>query len=298
MKRAEVPQYVMKLDFMLGSVAFIVVFSVLFMIIYAPFSLTDWFDIFDERRLSISVAFYLACIVIMVASKLSLVLVSRRIAIDRLLYFLWLVGETVAISLLYTAFTRYLVQAEEPHSMPEVAFRAFCCVTAILAIPYAISFLYAAYRAKLRENEVMRYRTRAYGEVSETPQLINLYDGNGTVRMTVDIDALYYMESQDNYVKVCYESEGALHNYMLRCRTKALEKSLEGTPMLRCHRSYIVNITKIKLLRPDKSNSVAILNHSGVKPIPVSKRYYESLVATIAVNPPEAVSAEISADGQ
>lgn len=282
----KIPKFALKLDYMLWSLAFIVIFSVLFMIIYAPFSLTSWFDIFNERRLSITVGFYVASIGVMIFSKFLMVRVSRRFEISIAGYVAWLIGEIVVISLLYTFFTEYLVQGEASHSPLAVAFRAFCCVTAILAIPYVICFLYAAYKEKTEENEIMRYRPQPYTNSSEGTQLINLYDGNGNVRMTVAMDSLYYMESQDNYVKICYENDGQLHNYMLRCRTKVLEKSLAGTPMVRCHRSYIINTTKIKLLRPDKTNSVAILKHPGVKSIPVSKRYYDALVENIAINPP------------
>lgn len=294
MGKKEVPKFVLKLDFMLGSVAFIVVFSVLFMAIYAPFSLTDWFNIFNENQLSITIAFYASAIAVVVLSKIFMTWAQSRIRITVPVYTLWLLGEIVVISLLYTAFTEFLAQSDTLHSVFAVAFRAFCCVTAILAIPYVISFLYAAYKVQLEENEMMRYRSRLYDNGADAARLINLYDHNGTVRLTLDLDSLYYMESQDNYVKVCYEDEGTLHSYMLRCRTKTLEQSLAGTPILRCHRSYIVNTTKIKMLRPDRSNSIAVLKHPGVKPIPVSRRYYEHLVETIAVNPPAEHSGESS----
>ena len=292
MIRKEVPKFVLKLDFILGSLAFIVVFSVLFMIIYAPFSLTSWFDIFNRQQLSITVSFYISAIVLMVISKTLMVWAQNRVSITVPIYILWLIGEIILISLLYTSFTELFALSDIPHSAAAVAFRAFCCVTAILAIPYIISFLYAAYKVTLEENEMMRYHIRLQGNATDESRLINLYDHNGTVRMTLDIDSLYYMESQDNYVKVIYEDEGSLHSYMLRCRTKTLEQSLAGTPIRRCHRSYIINTTKIKLLRPDKSNGVAILKHPGVKPIPVSKRYYEHLVETIAVNAPSELSAD------
>lgn len=282
MAKREVPKFVLKLDFMLGLVAFIAAFSVLFMIVYAPFSVTHWFDIFDRQQLSVTVSFYLASIVLMVASKVTMTWAQNKMTITLPVYLLWLLGEIVAISLLYTAFTA--IVGGSGVAPLRVGFRAFCCVTAILVIPYIISFLYAAYKAKIEENEMMRYRSKLDDE-GDTARLINLYDGNGTVKMTIDPDSLYYMESQDNYVKICYENEGSLHYYMLRCRTKALEQSLESTPLRRCHRSYIVNMSKIKLLRPDKSNSVAILDRADVKPIPVSKRYYDQLVDSISVNP-------------
>lgn len=291
MRNRVIPEFVFKLDFMLGSVAFIVIFSVLFMIIYAPFSLTAWFDIFDQRQLSITVAFYISAIAVMVISKISMMWVNSKRHFTLPWYLVWLVGEIIVISLLYSLFTEFLALSA-PHSAIAVVLRAFCCVTAILIIPYIISFLYAAYKAKTKENELILLRTQLQNNNMESSRLINLYDHNGTVRMTLDIESLYYMESQDNYVRVYYEDEGTLHSYMLRCRTKTLEKSLSETPIRRCHRSYIINTTKIKMLRPDKSNCFAILKHPNIKAIPVSRRYYDALVETIAVNPPVEHAAE------
>ncbi|MBP3482440.1 MAG: LytTR family transcriptional regulator DNA-binding domain-containing protein [Alistipes sp.] len=282
MKSHEVPKFLLKFDFMIGSVAFIAIFSILFMLIYTPFSVAAWFDIFDGRSLSMTVMFYVAAVALMMISKVLMVWVQNRITVTTYIYLLWLVGEVVAISLLYTVFTQLLVFHGSASDPVRITIRAVCCVTAILAIPYTISSLYAAYKSKKEESDIMRYRAKLLEGNVGTGNLISLYDGNGVVKLTIDIDSLYYMESQDNYVKICYENDGALHNYMLRCRTKTLEDNLADTPMVRCHRSYIINTTKIKLLRPDKSNNVVVLKHPDVKPIPVSKSYYDKLMKLIA----------------
>ena len=282
MRSREIPAFLLKLDFMIGSVAFIAIFSILFMIIYTPFSVAAWFDIFYDRNLSLTVAFYMAAVALLMISKVCMVWAHGRISITAGVYMLWLFGEVVAISLLYTGFTQVLVFHGEYPDPIGVTIRAFCCVTAILAIPYTIASLYAAYKSKKEENDIMRYRTKLLEGSIGTNRLVNLYDGNGVVKLTIDIDSLYYMESQDNYVKICYDNDGALHNYMLRCRTKALEDSLVDTSMVRCHRSYIINTTKIKMLRSDKANNVVILKHPDVRPIPVSKSYYEKLMNLIS----------------
>lgn len=282
MKNREIPKFLLRLDFMIGSVVFIAIFSILFMIVYTPFSVAAWFDIFDEYNLSLTVAFYAAAIVLLMISKGLMVWAQGRITITAGVYVLWLFGEVIAISLLYTGFTQLLIFHGEYPDPLGITVRAFCCVAAILAIPYTISSLYAAYKSKKEENDIMRYRTKLLEGNVGTNSLVNLYDGNGVVKLTIDIDSLYYMESQDNYVKICYENDGTLHNYMLRCRTKALEDSLSDTPMVRCHRSYIINTAKIKMLRSDKSNNTVILKHPDVKPIPVSKSYYDKLMNLIS----------------
>ena len=269
---------------MVMSVIFIAVFSILFMLIYTPFSLSAWFSISDERHMFVTVAFYIVAVATMLISKIAMRWVLGRFRISTPLYLLWLLVEAFVITWLYMGFTQVILP--ETESSSEFVLRVFSCVVAILAIPYTMVSLYAAYRSQKEENEVIRYREKLFGAGGAPMNLINLSDENGVVRLTIDIGSLYYMESQDNYVKVCYESDGALHNYMLRSRTKSLEKALANTSMLRCHRSYLINTTKINLVRNEKSSPVVLLKHPDIKPIPVSKSYYDRIISLVKDSQP------------
>jgi DNA-binding LytR/AlgR family response regulator len=94
--------------------------------------------------------------------------------------------------------------------------------------------------------------------------------------MSINIDSLYYVESQDNYVKIYYESDGKLCNYMLRSTTKAIENKF-GEYLIRCHRGYIVNKNKIKIFRNDRDGMYVKLMHDSIKQIPVSRSYASSI---------------------
>ena len=89
------------------------------------------------------------------------------------------------------------------------------------------------------------------------------------------------MESQDNYVKIHYENQGKLMSYMLRCRTKAVEEALAETSMVRCHRSYMVNVMKINHIRKGGKARYIVLSSDTIKPIPVSKSYFKNLIEKI-----------------
>ena len=294
MKNSEIGKYLLRLDFMVASVFFIAVFSILFMLIYAPFSMAAWFNITEERSMVVTVAFYMVAVATMIISKVAIRWVQRRIRISLPMYLLWLLVEIFVITWLYIGFTRVILP--ETVCSSQFTLRVFSCVVAILAIPYTIVSLYAAYRAQREENAIMRYREQLLGSNVTPSNLINLSDENGVVKLTIDIDSLYYMESQDNYVKICYESDGTLHSYMLRSRTKSIEAALANTSMLRCHRSYIVNTAKINLVRNDKSNPVAILKHPDIKPIPISKSYYERLISFVNTTPSSEADIEALAE--
>ena len=113
------------------------------------------------------------------------------------------------------------------------------------------------------------------------PSLVNLYDYNGTLKLTINSESLYYMESQDNYVKIYYENQGKLLSYMLRSRTKTIEENLAETSMVRCHRSYMVNVMKINHITKGGKARYIVLSNNDIKPIPVSKSYFKNLVEKI-----------------
>mgnify|MGYP003552725704 CR=1 FL=1 len=121
-----------------------------------------------------------------------------------------------------------------------------------------------------------------------SPRMINLYDNNNTLRLTISLESLYYLESEDNYIKVHYKHNDKITSYMLRCRTSSVEKSLEGTTMVRCHRSYIVNISKIQFLSEEHRIHYVTLDDENIKHIPVSKTYYETLLEALNNTLPKA----------
>lgn len=284
MNNREIAKFLLRLDFMVTSVLFIAVFSILFMLIYTPFSMAAWFNLSDERSMFVTIAFYIVAVATMIISKVGMCWAQRRICISTPIYVAWLLVEAFVVTWLYLGFTRVILP--ETICTQQFTLRVFSCVVAILAIPYTIVSLYAAYRSQREENQLMRYREHLLGNNAAGSNLINLPDENGVVKLTIDIESLYYIESQDNYVKIYYENEGSLHSYMLRSRTKSIESALANTSMLRCHRSYIVNVANINLVRNDKSSPVVILKHPDIKPIPVSKSYYERIITLVNTSQP------------
>jgi DNA-binding LytR/AlgR family response regulator len=60
-----------------------------------------------------------------------------------------------------------------------------------------------------------------------------------------------------------------------------VEQSLQGTGMVRCHRSYIVNISKIQSVGEEHRMHFITLNDESIRRIPVSKSYYGSLMESL-----------------
>lgn len=293
----EIPMFMTSRKYLAVSVLFVIAFSVFFMVIYTPFSVSSWFSIKDMGSFGISVVFTVAAIAILAVSKTAIYLLRNRIRFTAARYIAWLMCENIVISLGYTILTFQLLPGITSSSIPAIAVRVLFFVTMITAIPYSLVTLYVAYRTKgeeleaaLDERDRLRGELRAGRAASETataaapqlPQMINLYDNNGTLRLTITVDSLYYLESQDNYVKVHYKHNDKFSVYMLRSRTSSIEESLAGTGMIRCHRSYIINVRKIAFIGEEHKSYYVTLNDEQIKRIPVSKRYYDNVTGAIA----------------
>ena len=280
-KNKDIPKFMLDKRYLLGSVFFIFTFSVLFMLIYTPFSMTAWFSLKDTQHFGMTAAFYIVALAILLISKVGISAVQNKMRFTYPRYILWIVTEMLIISLFYTYFTFIFVQPIDEGVWP-IWLKAFGCLTLILAIPYTIMTLYAAYKSKTEELEMLQYEMSLSSEQTMVyPQLVNLYDYNGALKLTISSDSLYYMESQDNYVKIYYENQDRLLSYMLRCRTKTIEENLADTSMVRCHRSYMVNVSKINHIKKGGKSRYIVLSNTDIKPIPVSKSYFKNLVEKI-----------------
>ena len=305
MQSREIPKYMISRRYISAIIAFIVAFSALFMVIYKPFSLAIWFSTSDTLRFSLTILFYVAAVVVLIVSRSMMYALQDRYMMSINRYVLWLMCENVAISLLYTIITLSLFP-EQGLSFGTLGTRALLCVTMILAIPNAMIMFYAAYRAKCEEVEASEYQLQKLREecrrlelmtkhekerreeaitqaaaLDRSPRMINLYDNNNTLRLTISLDSLYYLESEDNYIKVHYKHNDKIATYMLRCRTKSVEEALRDTVMKRCHRSYIVNISKIRFIQDEHRLHFITLDDDSIRPIPLSKSYYESILASL-----------------
>lgn len=279
----EVSKFLIRKKYIIASVLFVALFSMVFMSIYKPFSGTVWFAFSPLPRLLITLSFYIVAISILLASRylLSLVFSDRSMSVGK--YLGWIAGEFVALASLYTLFTVVFDMDGRGITFEHFG-RILFCVASILIIPYSIIALYTAYQEKVEEMNLIRFKSVAEQQPVTPDHLIHFYDNNGMLKMSVAEDSLYYIESQDNYVQIYYLLDEKLESYMLRCKTQRLEEALQGTSMVRCHRSYIVNIHKIKHYDNLINRATISLANPSNKQIPVSRSYYRTVTELVSAN--------------
>lgn len=65
--------------------------------------------------------------------------------------------------------------------------------------------------------------------------------------LIIKVDLLLFIKSADNYIEVFFESQGVVKNQLVRSTLNQAEELLiEFDFIMRCHRSFIININRIK----------------------------------------------------
>lgn len=305
MSRGEIPVYLVSRRYISTLILFIVLFSGLFLWVYDSFDVSMWFSSKDMLCFLMTIIFYVASVVILIISRTIMYALQDRVHMSISRYVWWLFSECVAIALLYTLITASMFP--QPNvTIPDLALRSIMCTILILTIPNAIISFYAAYRSKCDELAAAQYQLQRAREenvrltaiqesdnkhieaamqaktsLDRNPRMVNLRDNTGTLRLTINVDSLYYLQSEDNYINVHYKHNDKIASYLLRCRTKLVEQMLQGTGMVRCHRSYIVNTSKIRFIGEEHRMYYLMLDDDSIKRIPVSKSYYEQLMSSV-----------------
>ena len=143
----------------------------------------------------------------------------------------------------------------------------------ILLLPYAILMLYFSWRDKEQKLQMLEEMKGDTGGAS----VISFRDEKGELRLSIKHSNLLYIESADNYVQIWYLNKGVVTKFMLRNTLKAMEETFEGTNVLRCHRSYMVNFEHVKVIRREKDGVYLEFGVEKVPDIPISKTYSEKV---------------------
>ena len=278
----KLPKYLLGKYQLIGTVTFSVLFAVVFLNIYIPFSETAWFALGDSATFSHTLLFIAISIIFLIGSRMLMYKSKKVFDMTYIVYIAWCMLEVVAITGFYTWFTVNTIWPDTT----EVWFifgKALKNGAIALGFPYLLSGMYFAIIDKNNTIRLMNYDNVVTDEPprpDSQKQKITLFDNSGALKLSLNPENLYYIESDDNYIKVWYtDSKGELKQYMLRCRLKTVEESFKGSPLVRCHRKYIVNLSKVSMLRKESDGYVLDLEKEEIPPISVTKTYTDSVLS-------------------
>ena len=277
----KLPSYLLGKYQLIGTVTFSVLFAVIFLNIYIPFSDTAWFGLGDSVMFMLTLVFIAVAILTLVISRTLMYKSKSIFEMTYLSYTLWCMIEIILICGFYTWLTIDITAPKDETSWM-ILWRSLLYGTIALGIPYLISGMYFAIIDKNNTIRLMNYENVVTDEPvrPEGSRKITLFDNSGTLKLSLNPDNLYYIESDDNYIKVWYtDSKGELKQYMLRCRLKTVEDSFKGSGLVRCNRKYIVNISKVSMLRKESDGYFLDLCNEDIQSLPVTKTYTDTVLA-------------------
>lgn len=280
------PRYLLGKFQMTATLTFVALFSLVFILVRLPFSNNVWLQVDSLRLLKYIVYYFLICLVLVIESRRLLYYRARKWKITILGYIAWCLAEVMAITFVYCAIT---LQAVKHGMIPAGEFgmvglilNTFVCNMAAIGLPFLIAAMY--FVITQQSNTIRMFNLS--NVVSDSPVKVHeekrftLLDNNGTMKFSSSIGNVFFVEADDNYVQIWYsDTEGHLKQYMVRCRLKTIEDDFADSELIRCHRRYIVNISKARAIKSDSPGYAIDLGVEGIAPIPISKTYEQAVLA-------------------
>ncbi|MFA5815090.1 MAG: LytTR family DNA-binding domain-containing protein [Bacteroidales bacterium] len=271
-----IPEFFVKPRNTVIQIIFTALFAYSFILIYHPFGSQSWFEI-NTGQFAFYVGFVVVLgMVVVIVSRVIMTQIRKRRPVTIAGYALMIALEVLAMTGFYMMIQKVFLK--DHRFWFEVYYTAILNATLILLIPYLISLLYFAWLDKQQNFEKLMVEKQSE---PEPPRFVNFNDENGETKLTIQLDDLLYLEASENYVTIHYLDHTQPDRMLLRNSMKRMEEQLSGYPIIRCHRSYMVNLNRIKLAKKTKTGMVVELSSSVPIRLPVSETYKNRIVSML-----------------
>jgi hypothetical protein len=270
-----VPAYLTSRKNTFRLILFTAIFALVFIYIYSPFGFANWRTLTQWQHLTYWGMAVITGILVVALSRLLMFVFYRSKPLTYIKYGVWIVVEIAFMALFYTLFLKIALKDD---SFVFDLFKTSLQNTAlIILIPYSVLWLYFSWQDKKEQLELL---TQGISPKDLSQNLVPFYDEKNILRISVKMENLLYLESSDNYVNIYYDNKDKVSRFLLRNSLKKLESIFSNSEIVRCHRSYMVNFKKVKILRKEKDGLSLEMDTNETIDIPVSKTYVDSVMTT------------------
>ena len=278
-----IPKFIYSRANQILMILFVPIFALIFINIYRPLD----FDNIDDSLLSgLNISRELSIqllALMMVAGGMAVAAISRvilraytnRRPISYIGYIVWIFSEICVMASIYTLVAIF---AETEKSIPELFNTLFVKTSLILLIPYTMCYTYFVWQENRRELRSLRKQIDRDETVLQKAY-IQILDEKGEMRLSIRRENLVLIESADNYVCVYYINGDTTKKSMIRNTLSRVAEHLQGTRIVRCHRSYMINLDHAKILHRDKEGVFIEHGLEGIPNVPISRTYAENVRA-------------------
>ena len=275
--------YLLKPRYQIGMIAFVAAFALLFINLFTPYHLPESGSMGTTKFMYLvwSIVLVSFGLVIFFLSRLAMVLWAKRHVINNLQYIVWVVMEIIVIAVI-AAVCFFCIHVERDFM---TALLKCLIYSALLIIPpYVAAVIYRSLQDKKSKlNKIEEDLDKAINQKAAGRSIISFYDERGELQLSLAKENFLYIESSDNYIAIWYLKNNLPRKQMMRMTLQRMAEQLQGTSVMRCHRSYLVNMEQVKVLRRDKEGFFIEMGINGVPDLPVSKTYSEEILKWLSM---------------
>ncbi len=266
-----VPEYLVAKKNTVLLIAFTTVFAYVFLNIYHPFGLEEWYKVKEWELLVASAVVVLTGMVVVIISRLMLFRLKKTHEIT-LAFYIWLVvAEVFLMGAFYTSLEIFIMKDQRP--VLALLSNAVQNTALILLIPYTLSILFFAWKDIKKKLDQMVFQIKDPSEL-----FIPFKDDKGILRITLKCADVLYLESNDNYLNIHYLDNQKRKIFMIRNSLKNIEKQLKEYPLYRTHRKFSVNIKNVKLMKKSRKGYELVMNTEKEDLLPVTLSYEKKIM--------------------
>jgi hypothetical protein len=270
----KIPEFLVFKRNIVNRILFTAAFALVFINIYAPFGVNTWYNVTKLELFLYSSGLILTGILVMVISRILMFRVSKKYRLSYLQYGSWELMEIVVMALVYTLLKIFFLR--EKNDIIEDFVVSLQITALVVFLPYIILTLYFSWKDKAQKLENLEQSKEE--NAAKTSKLLPFYDEKDTMRFSVLPSDILYLEAADNYVTIYFLNKQKISHFLLRNSLKNLGEYLSEYSFVRCHRSFIVNFEKVKLIRKEKDGLKLEIDAPAELVIPVSKTYSQGVL--------------------
>lgn len=278
-----IPSFIYKRSNQIAMIIFVPIFALLFITIYRPLNfehidedtgLLTWLNISREVLVQlITLGFIFVGMAVVAISRWIMGVYTRKRELSYMQYISWVALEILIMALIFTIAALF---TDTPKPVTTLFYNSLVKTILILLIPYVMCYIYFIWQERVAQLRHIRERL-AEDETALQVAYVQIYDEKGEMRLSVRREHLLLLESADNYVCVWYINNNIPKKVLVRNTLTKVAKQLEATHIQRCHRSYIINLDLIKVMRREKEGIFVEFGMEGVPDVPISKTYIENI---------------------
>jgi DNA-binding LytR/AlgR family response regulator len=239
--------------------------------VYAD-SKSDSFTIFIEITLAI-----LGLVVSMIITHFFIINFFKINALNYLTIIPWFLFESLLIAIIWSAMSVF-IEGSDIAVFDLIVTNYIECVF-LISLPF---FGTVFYLNTVNRKQKLNQLQEAAGEQKINGETIVVFsDKGGKEKLSLRLQDVFYIESNDNYVHIHFLVGEKKQKLLLRNTIKNLEIDLMPFNIVRCHRSFLVNVLNVKRKEKQTKGSVFYLKDLENTLVPISKSYSSEMNKTL-----------------